>query len=401
MVEGERRVFSAQVIRVRSTVLSTFLSRLSVGALVAPGLVVYGLSSVLTASMSVDDAIGLFVLGCCASVVLALASYVTGLEARWRRGSLAVEGGLLEIERDGVVQGVPVSRVQSGIALPSEPGVELHLDDGRVVRAGMRSVDEAEELLARLGVGADHKRIAMPEPRPSRVLGAGCAAYPAAFVVCASVMATLDHAVGAAGPVLTALLVVLITLGARWVARGSRIVLGAEAIVIDGRVARFDEITRASHHGSVLTLELANGAPIRATSADADVAVALASRVERGVERARRAAKRAPIADALDPGARSLAAWRGDLAKVLERGERYRRAAIEAQDLVDLIDDPTAPPKLRVGAALALRGRNAPEDRARIRVAAEACADPRTREALEAAAAEGEVEDAVIAKAMR
>ena len=64
------------------------------------------------------------------------------------------------------------------------------------------------------------------------------------------------------------------------------------------------------------------------------------------------------------------------------RGQQYRVAALSPELLADVTTDPTADADARLGAATALVRIGAAPERARVRVVAEACADPELRGAL-------------------
>lgn len=86
---------------------------------------------------------------------------------------------------------------------------------------------------------------------------------------------------------------------------------------------------------------------------------------------------------ALARGERTLSDWRRDLEELLARPPGYREAPLGVVELTRELSDASAPADRRIGAALALRSK-APEEVARIRVAADTCADDAVRLALEA-----------------
>jgi hypothetical protein len=89
--------------------------------------------------------------------------------------------------------------------------------------------------------------------------------------------------------------------------------------------------------------------------------------------------------------------WRDRLAGVLDAAQgHYRGAAVDEDQLLALVDDADAAPELRVGAAVAL-ARSPQATRERVRVAAQAQAEPRLAALLERAA-EGEVDDLALAE---
>jgi len=105
---------------------------------------------------------------------------------------------------------------------------------------------------------------------------------------------------------------------------------------------------------------------------------------------------RAPGREApFDAAAASASAVRARFRQMFDDGN-YRNAGVSAEDALAALESPTATPEQRVGAAVALRVRG--EDPVRIRVASEALADERTREALMAIA--DDAPDAAVDRAL-
>jgi hypothetical protein len=102
----------------------------------------------------------------------------------------------------------------------------------------------------------------------------------------------------------------------------------------------------------------------------------------------------------LDRGKKSQRAWREDLGRALRVDPAYRSARLGSEELGALVDDASAPPDRRVGAALALASHSPDEARERVRIAATAIADGDLRASLEAAA-EGEIDERSLRRSMR
>jgi len=82
-------------------------------------------------------------------------------------------------------------------------------------------------------------------------------------------------------------------------------------------------------------------------------------------------------------------------------GGQYRAASLTADRLWRVVDDAGAPAATRAGAAMVLAGDAADADvRQRLRVSAEACADPKLRVALQSVASD-DVEDEALLEAMK
>lgn len=98
---------------------------------------------------------------------------------------------------------------------------------------------------------------------------------------------------------------------------------------------------------------------------------------------------------------RTIDAWRAALVGLVERGSDYRQSSLTSEDLVRVLEDPSAPPEQRIGAALGLRGLAGPEGEgtlSKIRIAAAATANPRVRIAL-SKAADDELDEAAVEEA--
>lgn len=99
----------------------------------------------------------------------------------------------------------------------------------------------------------------------------------------------------------------------------------------------------------------------------------------------------------LERGTRSMGAWRGELASILTAAKGFRAASVNSDELAGVMDDTSATAEQRIAAAIALGA--VPENRARIRVAAETSVSPKMRVALDALA-EGEHDDAIFEAAL-
>ena len=106
-------------------------------------------------------------------------------------------------------------------------------------------------------------------------------------------------------------------------------------------------------------------------------------------------------AASLARGARADAEWLEELRRRTQPGG-FRAAKLAAPDLVAVVEDPTADPTARAGAAYALRaGGFADDTRDRVRAAADATAAPNVRVALEAIVDEAEGDEQVSAAVAR
>ena len=76
-----------------------------------------------------------------------------------------------------------------------------------------------------------------------------------------------------------------------------------------------------------------------------------------------------------------LPEWRKRIRQLALGG--YRERAVSPEDFGAVLDSASATPEQRIGAALALADSGAPDYRDRVRVAADRCAEPKLRVALE------------------
>jgi hypothetical protein len=101
----------------------------------------------------------------------------------------------------------------------------------------------------------------------------------------------------------------------------------------------------------------------------------------------------------LDRGGRSLPAWRAALRGLGDHAESYREVALSREAILRVLGSPAAPAERRLAAAMALAAGGDAEGREKIRIAAEASANPHVRIALEKVA-EGVEDDAAVEEAI-
>jgi hypothetical protein len=120
---------------------------------------------------------------------------------------------------------------------------------------------------------------------------------------------------------------------------------------------------------------------------------ALLARVRAAIE-ARAGDPHAAVEAMLDRGERSVGEWLADLARPLDGDEGFRAGALRVEDLRAVLEGSTSRWK-RLAAAIVLARDES--QRTHVRVAADACADPELRVALEAVAEGRDVEPALLA----
>lgn len=338
---------------------------------------------------------------------LAILSAISGAWAPARAGRLSVSAAGVTVVRGGARRTIAAADIEAGLLVPTRTGateVELHLRDGRLIRASVESEDDARAMLDRLGLGPDRRRVAATMGNPNRWMAAGCMTFaPSAIAgIVALILAMIYdvHPLPALilGSMVASFPPILVFLAAR----PATVVVGADAVMVRRpfatRVIPLSDIQSVGSLGADLKIQLRADAGrdgedlITVAGTEAALAAGIAARIREAIVR-RGSGEGALAAGDLDPGDRSFADWRASLSTLLKRGADYRRAALGAEDLLAVVDDAAAPPARRIGAAIALRDGDHPEARARVRIAADTCADEETRAALAAAAAEEEMEE--------
>jgi hypothetical protein len=181
---------------------------------------------------------------------------------------------------------------------------------------------------------------------------------------------------------------------------------GADGIIVRRRFIPYASIRRRSRRyiepgGEHLVLHLDSGEEVvfRVSAIHEEARAALLARLDTEIAAYREAARQAVLA-ALDRGEQSLSDWRKALGRLTTASDGYRSASVALADVQETLDNVAAPAERRIGAAIALAGAGDPDAPERIRVAAEACAEPRLRIALTSIAA-GEADDDAVEEALQ
>ncbi len=342
-----------------------------------------------------------------AAAAFGLLGVIVGLLRPARRGSIRVEGAELLLDREDAVRRIPLTSVRAGLVVPSIGGraarVEIDLASGDRVFADVPTVAEGDVLLAAVGVDASRRRSTIPLGSIAgdvlRRGGAVVATVFAAFIA-------LGVLIGAVGPVPKVYIPVWLftTAGAAWLAahvnRAKSITVGADGLIVPGvlrdRFVPFADIVAVRAERSRVDIELRDHR--LSLSAREDAARAVALRVEDAMS----ARADGPTAEArlgqLGRGGRSVAAWREAAARAVRSGGAYRATGFSEDDLTALLGSSEAAAEHRLGAAMALAA-GGDAQRENVRIAADACADPKMRVALEAIAS-GEVDEEAVEEAL-
>ena len=160
-----------------------------------------------------------------------------------------------------------------------------------------------------------------------------------------------------------------------------------KSVQVDGKAPYFQVL-----------FERKSGKPLKVKTATEKQAEVVKLQVESAL-RSFESRRQAALIEDLEPGERSEADWRESLKGLMNRGG-YRSKAVDREQLLRVVEDPGQHPRVRVSAAVALEDGARPEDKKRIRVAAQASASPKIRVALEQAA-DGDVEDSTLSEVRR
>jgi hypothetical protein len=324
-------------------------------------------------------------------------------------GALAVKRDDLVITRGDRKRRISLARVAEGSLSPRRREIQLRLTSGDLVRARVDRVEDGQRLLEAAGLDASRRTLEMRLGETTFLdIVTVLLGVPAAWIGCIYVVEEMLRIREAPGWLATVAMIALVRAAVRAVRRvfgPARLVIGADGVVVRGRFrdrfvphARIAAVEVAAQR---IELRLDDGSTVRAKARHLtqEEQVELSTRLE-DARRAFRAgaADQAALAR-LDRRGRAPAAWRDALRALLVDASGYREGSLSREDLLRVVESPAAPVERRIGAAVALSADGAPEDRARIRVAAEACANPRVRVAL-AQAASGEVEEAALEEAI-
>jgi hypothetical protein len=183
--------------------------------------------------------------------------------------------------------------------------------------------------------------------------------------------------------------------------------IGTDGVVIERLFRRRfiprATLTSAGARDDRLVLWRTNSAPVSVRTSSRTEAAAVAQRIREAAAVHGEGAPGNATLSRLDRQGRSVAEWLRDARSLGDKGGGYRDAALDRRELLDVVEDGSAPAERRIAAAAALSyaTRDGEDEvRARVRSAAETCADPRLRVAIESANT-GEVEETRIEEAMR
>lgn len=332
-----------------------------------------------------------------------------GGRPRLRAGDLTVQPSTLVARTAGRAPlTLPRDSILGGVIVPGYGGfdVEVELRDGRALVIEAATLAEAERALGALGVDAEKRR-----SRVTLLADDVARDRSMAWLLCLAPLTLLLSTSSMPWGILALLVAMFGALSFRGIVtlarRTASVTVGLDGIEIQrGGATRFVSLADvADVHLTTAGVEIADADGERTQllarrGLPEDRIKAVVLRIREALDVRRRRGGAARVA-ALARGDRSVADWRSELRALAKRGGGYRAAAPSREELVDLLDDPTASAERRVGAALALAGAAEadPAARERLRVAADTCASPRLRVALDGIAAAAP-DDAAIEEAL-
>lgn len=348
--------------------------------------------------------LGLILFALCAVGWVGAAAIFRG--ATQRPAKVDVDGEGLSLTVGSEKRAIPFRAIESTVDVEGD-GAKEHLDlrlvDGESLRVHFASASNkravSEAIAAKNKHAAARFRLSTPGSRMLLTASGGMLG----MVLAGMISSVFAGALGALGPVFAILLAVVgMIAGGTIIGRTQpEVTIGSDGLAVKRGLAKPRFVPYAELESlSVARRTNTKNAPfwaIELTRRDAAPEVIgslqaneaeLATGLVRGMHKAMAERRGAPDAEtagaALDRRDGSIADWLGELRKLADLGEGYRNAALTEEQLVALLESPTASPQHRIGAAVVLRKREASADR--IRVAAEAIANPKVRVALEAVA---------------
>lgn len=327
-----------------------------------------------------------------------------------RRGEARLQGKMLELRAKNGSTKIPRKKLRAGWV--GQEGLELETRAGNVLRLRGTPADDARRLLAEAGLDARQRTLQLRLGTSDfltamlYLVGPGVA-YAGAIALVGALIRLFELPRGNAFVVgmlyLTPLLFGLLRGGVRAFLAPALLTIGADGVKIEQNLTTtflpFAKIRDWTLQPDGVTFLLRDGTSVRARGRHLTLdgkSSAVAERLEeaRKVHLAGHAGEEARLH--LARGSRPLHEWRAALRGLLARGD-YREAPLSEDELRQVLSSPDEAAELRLGAALALQERAPAEIKARLRVAAEACANPKLRVAFEALARGKDEDEALLA----
>jgi hypothetical protein len=328
-----------------------------------------------------------------------LVAWATNAYPLRKRGTLRADGaglsldGKLLIARSHIASAYRLSTVEPIARIVTRRAVPL---DVRLSEDA-----QASALLDALGLAvgrsvATFRAVAGERPWLPQALVAVASAAMVVASVGSMLLLRRSGALGAFGPLaaLAPLFLYFPLLVVVYARTALRVDVGSDGILLrrlfDRRFLSHAALEGVTTDGLAVVLTLRTGEVVKVSTGASTTQLEARDALVRRVEEAHAAFvddHGAATAEALvAPGGRAPERWLREV-RALARARDYRETRLDEERLWRVVDDVTAPPGTRAGAALALSALDE-TSRTRLRVSAEACAEPKLRIAL-ARVAEG------------
>jgi hypothetical protein len=329
-----------------------------------------------------------------ALAIVLMVAWITNRYPTRRSGEVRADSAGISL--DGTVV---AARERIGVAYQlsmADPIVRMPAFDVRLEE------DRAEELIEALGLGIGQSITSV---------GAIAGRWPwlpllAWGILGVTSFVTMMEGAFQWGPVVMAASLVLLLAGHAAIVLSTKMAVdvGTDGVLVrrpmSNRFLRYGALRAVTTEGHAIALHLYSGEVLRfglgfLGSPHLASRDALAARIE---EARLACAEDRPSGEAegfVAPGGRGLKRWVSEV-RALARARDYREARVDAERLWSVLEDAKTSPAARAGAAIALSTDEG--SRARLRVAADGCAEPRLRVALTRlaeGAAEPELEEAL------
>jgi hypothetical protein len=300
---------------------------------------------------------------------------------------------------------VPLSELAGGWIEAVDQGATMAVATrlGSVIAVRLESRARAEALLEKLGQSPRQRAVSIRlGTQPPTDFGwtelsslVALAALGAGTVIGNIVLAVVLCCLGAVG--LTAPLLVGAT--------GPHVlIIGSDGLVLRSRRRRrylaYSSIRAVVADGPRIRIERQGSAGVvSAWTSGREESEAIAERIKETMN-ASSARPASPPRNGVERDGRPFREWRDALRELASRSTGYRDADGPRKELLEIVDDERAPIERRAAAVMALSADADTHVKAKLRVAADVCADDRMRRALEAAA-EDALDDELLADAIR
>ncbi len=327
-----------------------------------------------------------------------LVAFAVNAYAVTRRGEVRADATGLSIGSERIVERSAIAA--AFLRSPEDPMVRIVRRRGPPIDVKLESEEKARALLTALGTGLGESIATFSAFHGGRTRFRAVAVAAAAGAGAVGASSALLHGGARTWALWMVPLAVpvAVILSLRYFAR---VDVGGDGVLLrrlgEQRFVSYRDIAGVDAHAGTLTLTLRSGETLPLTiRGSRELCDALVQRIAEARESFAPDDEGGGAEALLAPGGRAVDRWLSDV-KDLAAARTYRETRLDEERLWRMVDDPTASPATRAAAGLALSVIDQPS-RVRLRVAAEACAEPKLRVALTRVAegaTDAELEDAM------